>query len=199
MTFALFVIISIHNGWPGFHPWIGKILWSREWQSTPVFLSGEPHGQRLAGYSPRGRKELDTTERLTLHHSTTACLRGTSWPGPPVKDCATLESCVWQVAQHPVPLVCCSPAQKSTFGEAGITDRSDILFVDVTGDIPFHTTHEMTVRRWNEHIPLCEACHSRKYLQELHGLFTLFPRLPPHLWSIKEPSNQPDKMAILRC
>ena len=30
---------------------------------TPVFLPGELHGQRsLAGYSPWGRKELDTTE-----------------------------------------------------------------------------------------------------------------------------------------
>ena len=30
---------------------------------TPVFLPGESHGQRsLAGYSPWGRKELDTTE-----------------------------------------------------------------------------------------------------------------------------------------
>ena len=34
--------------------------------TTPVFLPGECHGQRsLAGYSPWGRKELDTTERLT--------------------------------------------------------------------------------------------------------------------------------------
>ena len=34
---------------------------------TPVFLPGESHEQKsLAGYSPRGRKELDTTERLTL-------------------------------------------------------------------------------------------------------------------------------------
>ena len=33
-------------------------------QPTPVFLPGEFHGQRsLAGYSPRGRKESDTTER----------------------------------------------------------------------------------------------------------------------------------------
>ena len=30
---------------------------------TPVFLPGESHGQRsLAGYSPQGRKELDTTK-----------------------------------------------------------------------------------------------------------------------------------------
>ena len=34
---------------------------------TPVFLPGEFHGQRsLAGYSPWGCKELDTTEQLTL-------------------------------------------------------------------------------------------------------------------------------------
>ena len=48
---------------PGFDPWVSKIPWRREWVPTPVFLSGESHGQRsLAGYSPRGRKELDTTE-----------------------------------------------------------------------------------------------------------------------------------------
>ena len=52
---------------PGFEPWVGKILWRREWQSTPVFLSGEFHGQRsLAGYSPWGCKESDVTEQLTL-------------------------------------------------------------------------------------------------------------------------------------
>ena len=35
------------------------------WQLTPVFLPGESHGGRsLVGYSPRGRKESDTTERL---------------------------------------------------------------------------------------------------------------------------------------
>ena len=32
----------------------------------PVFLPGESHGQRsLAGYSPWGHKESDTTERLS--------------------------------------------------------------------------------------------------------------------------------------
>ena len=36
-----------------FNPWVGKVLWRRAWQSTPVFLPGESHGQRsLAGYSP---------------------------------------------------------------------------------------------------------------------------------------------------
>ena len=33
------------------------------WQLTPVFLPEKSHGQRsLAGYSPKGRKESDTTE-----------------------------------------------------------------------------------------------------------------------------------------
>ena len=33
------------------------------WQPTPVFLPGKSPGQRnLAGYSPWGHKELDTTE-----------------------------------------------------------------------------------------------------------------------------------------
>ena len=37
-------------------PWVGKIPWRRAWQSTPVFLPGESHGQRsLASYSPQGR------------------------------------------------------------------------------------------------------------------------------------------------
>ena len=39
--------------WVGFHPRVGKILWRRTWQPTPVFLPGESHKQRsLVGYSP---------------------------------------------------------------------------------------------------------------------------------------------------
>ena len=35
----------------GFDLWVRKILWRREWQSTPVFLPGEFHEQRsLASY-----------------------------------------------------------------------------------------------------------------------------------------------------
>ena len=29
-----------------FDPWVGKTPWRRAWQPTPVFLSGESHGQR---------------------------------------------------------------------------------------------------------------------------------------------------------
>ena len=41
----------------------GKIPWRRERLPTPVFWPGEFHGL----YSPRGGKEPDTTERLSLH------------------------------------------------------------------------------------------------------------------------------------
>ena len=46
-----------------FSPWVGKILWRRAWQPTPVFLPGESSGQRsLAGCSPLCHKESDITE-----------------------------------------------------------------------------------------------------------------------------------------
>ena len=48
--------------------------WRRRWQPTPVFLPGESHGRRsLVGYSPRGRKESDTTEQLHFHFMVLHC------------------------------------------------------------------------------------------------------------------------------
>ena len=48
---------------PDLVSWVGKIPWRKKWQPTPVFLPGKSRGQRsLVGYSPRGHKELDTTE-----------------------------------------------------------------------------------------------------------------------------------------
>ena len=36
-----------------FDPWVGKILWKRSWQPTPVSCLENPHGQRrLVGCSP---------------------------------------------------------------------------------------------------------------------------------------------------
>ena len=49
---------------------LSLLYWRREWQSIPVFLPGESHGQRsLAGYSPWGHKESDTTEWLSSSSS----------------------------------------------------------------------------------------------------------------------------------
>ena len=43
----------------------------RQWHPTPALLSGKSHGQRSqVGYSPWGRKQSDTTERLHFHFHT---------------------------------------------------------------------------------------------------------------------------------
>ena len=43
-----------------------------------VFLPGKPHGQRsLAGYNPRGHKELDTTEQARRHLEASVAARET--------------------------------------------------------------------------------------------------------------------------
>ena len=78
--------VSMYMGFPGgsavknapvmqetqemqFDPWDWKISWRRAWQPTPVFLPGEFHERSLAGYSPWGHKELDTT-KVTEHTHT---------------------------------------------------------------------------------------------------------------------------------
>ena len=46
--------------------WFWKMPWRRKWQPIPIFMPEKSHGQRsLAGYSPKGHKELDMTERLS--------------------------------------------------------------------------------------------------------------------------------------
>ena len=48
--------------------------------TTPVFLPGESHGQRsLVGYSPWGRKESDTSERLDLTAGVLSCMMQIFW------------------------------------------------------------------------------------------------------------------------
>ena len=48
---------------PRFDSWVRKLPWRRDRPPTPVFWPGESHGL----CSPWGRKESDTTERLSLH------------------------------------------------------------------------------------------------------------------------------------
>ena len=46
----------------GFDPWVRKIPWRRACNILQYSCLENPHGQRsLAGYSPKGRKEWDTT------------------------------------------------------------------------------------------------------------------------------------------
>ena len=51
--------------------WVQSLSWKdpleKGMATHSIILPGEFHGQRsLVGYSPQGRKELDTTEQLTL-------------------------------------------------------------------------------------------------------------------------------------
>ena len=69
--------------------WVRPLGWEdpprRERLPTPVFWSGEFHGL----YSPWGRKESDTTERLTLHCR--ACRVGCGHPREnPLTNCSWL-------------------------------------------------------------------------------------------------------------
>ena len=50
----------------GFDPWVGKILWRRAWEFTPVFLPRESHGQRSLMGCSLGWKS-DRTEWLSMH------------------------------------------------------------------------------------------------------------------------------------
>ena len=60
----------------------------KEWQPTPVFLPGKSHGDRsLAGYSPWGCKEPDTTGQLVYTHTHT--------------HTHTHTICIWQSVQWP--------------------------------------------------------------------------------------------------
>ena len=61
---------ALQWGRPGFDAWVRKIPWRRKWQSNPVFLPEDFHGQRSpVGYSLWGHKESDMTEQLTDTHS----------------------------------------------------------------------------------------------------------------------------------
>ena len=52
----------------GLIPGLGRSSRKENGYPFPAFLPGDFHGQRsLVGYSPRGRKESDTTERLHTH------------------------------------------------------------------------------------------------------------------------------------
>ena len=54
------------------NPWVRKILRSRKWQPTPVFLPGKFHGQRSqASYNRRDRHDL-----ATEHTHMRACVLG---------------------------------------------------------------------------------------------------------------------------
>ena len=51
----------------GFHPWVGKIPWRREWQPTPVLLTGKIPWMEEPGGLRSMRSESDTTKQLHFY------------------------------------------------------------------------------------------------------------------------------------
>ena len=96
-------------------------------------LPGEPHGQRsLVGYSSRGRKESDMTERLHFHFSLSCIGEGNGNP----LQCSCLENprdrgawwaAVYGVAQSRTRLKLLSSSSSSASWEALYAQR-DPLF-----------------------------------------------------------------------
>ena len=63
-------------------------FWRRRWHPTPVLLPGKSHGRKsLVSFSPWGREELDTTERLHYYFSLSCIGEGNGNP----LQC----SCLW--------------------------------------------------------------------------------------------------------
>ena len=67
--FPLVTRVCLYCRKPGFDHWVRKISWRRKWQLTPVFLSGEPHGQRrMVGYSAWGLRVRDGWRTKSFFH-----------------------------------------------------------------------------------------------------------------------------------
>ena len=66
-----------------------SLSWRRQWHPSLLLLPGKSHGRRsLAGCSPWGHKELDTTQRLHFHFSLSC---NGEWNGNPLQ-CSCLEN-----------------------------------------------------------------------------------------------------------
>ena len=111
---------------PWFISWVGKIPWRRERLPTPVFRPGGSHGL----YSPRGRKELDMTGRLSLS-STFVCLHAQSCP----TLCDPMDHgvlCPWDSPGKNIGVGCCFLLQGIPLTQ-GSNPRDQISCVSCTG------------------------------------------------------------------
>ena len=92
-------------------PRSGRFPWRRAWKPTPIFLPGESHGQRrLAGCSPWGHKESDTTKQLTYMH-TELGMHLLGVPSLPQKGNSAMkprDSIPWKAACFGGPMTGCS-------------------------------------------------------------------------------------------
>ena len=87
--------------------------WRRKWQPTLVLLPGKSHGWwSLAGYSPKGRKELDITEQLhsqSISKIFIVCnIKSTTlihWHLHPLKKAQTEKSTINWRFPYPLPIM----------------------------------------------------------------------------------------------
>ena len=87
-----------------------------------------------------------TSPLLLLWAYLMTCLREITLPHPPEKDRDILEFFVWQmttVPWHPSSTAFRNSHLQRTESQIDVTS----LFVDMTGDTPFYTTHEITARK----------------------------------------------------
>ena len=82
---------------------VNTVRWKSQWHPTPVLLPGKSHRWRsLVGYSPWGRTESDTTERLHFHFSLSCTREGNGNP----LQCSCLENPrdggAWSMGSHRV-------------------------------------------------------------------------------------------------
>ena len=52
----------------GFNSWVGKILWNRRWQPTPVFLPGKLYGQRSLEGCRAGQECATEHKHMYMHN-----------------------------------------------------------------------------------------------------------------------------------
>ena len=103
---------ACNAGDPGSIPGFGKIPWRKERRPTPVSWPGEFHGL----YSPRARKQSDTTEQLSVSFLQEDWLRtGNSaqcsvaawmgWEFWGMDPCTCMVECLYGVAETPTTLL----------------------------------------------------------------------------------------------
>ena len=112
----------------------------RQWHPTPVLLPGKSHGRRsLVGYSPRGHKELDTTERLHFHFLLSCIGEGNGNP----LQCSCLENprdggawwaTIYEVAQSRTRLKRLSSSSSSLWWD-GIFSETIVMSLDVSAGL----------------------------------------------------------------
>ena len=96
IVFLYFFALIIEEGFlisPSAFKWVylsfSPLFFARQWHPTPVLLPGKFQGWRsLVGFSPWGREESDTTERLHFHFSLSCIGEGNGNP----LQCSCLEN-----------------------------------------------------------------------------------------------------------